>query len=338
MLFRSKLDYGSYQNKLGNDARLGISFYLLDKDNKVIKQDGFNNNLKMPMASTMKLAIALQVLKKVFDEKTLTLEDKIKIVNSDFSPGPPWNTLDRYFFAPWTVEETKTIDELLTIMLRESDNTATDKLLGLIGGPQAVNALMSDLGLDGYCLSSTTKKLLSDYYGFNSEKSFFNIINVCWEFSFEFGAMAMRPTEKSLFTNDHDVCTPDFMVNLISMLIRESKNDKSTWLSNAAKLICFKMEQCGTGLDLIRKGASNYSTHIKTIGDKTGSIGGILNDAAFIQFDNDQWMILSIYTCLSPLERTARTRVVADLTQEILSRNLEYPLQDDTGKRLTSVA
>jgi beta-lactamase class A len=284
----------------------------------------------MPMASTMKVAIALQVLKKVFDEENLRLDDKVKIVNSEFSPGPPWNTLDRYFFTPWETEETKTIDELLTIMLKESDNTATDKLLGLIGGPQAVNDLMSSMGLDGYCLASTTKKLLSDYYGFDSEKSFINILSVCWEF---LSAFKMRPTEKSIFTNDHDVCTPEFMANLVSMLVRESKKDESSWLSKAAKLICSKMEQCGTGIDLIRKGASNYSSHIKTIGDKTGSIGGVINDTAFIQFDNDQWMILSIYTCLSPLERSARSAVIADLTQDILTRNLDYQLQENREKR-----
>jgi beta-lactamase class A len=334
MLFRSKSDYDSYQNKLGNDARLGISFCLLDSNNKVIKQDGFNNNLKMPMASTMKVAIALLVLKKVFDEENLRLDDKVKIVNSDFSPGPPWNTLDRNFFIPWEVEETKMVDDLLTIMLRESDNTATDKLLGLIGGPQAVNDLMSNMGLDGYCLASTTKKLLSDYYGFDSEKSFYNILSVCWEF---LSAFKMRPTEKSIFTNDHDVCTPEFMVNLVSMLVRESKKNESSWLSKAAKLICSKMEQCGTGIDLIRNGASNYSSHIKTIGDKTGSIGGVINDTAFIQFDNDQWMILSIYTCLSPLERSARSAVIADLTQDILTRNLDYQLQKNREKRSTLV-
>lgn len=334
MLFRSKSDYDSYQNKLGDDARLGISFCLLDSNNKVIKQDGFNNNLKMPMASTMKVAIALQVLKKVFDEENLRLDDKIKIVNSDFSPGPPWNTLDRYFFTPWETEETKTIDELLTIMLKEGDNTATDKLLGLIGGPQAVNDLMNSMGLDGYSLASTTKKLLSDYYGFDSEKSLYNILNVCWEF---LSAFDVRPTEKSLFTNDYNVCTPDFMVNLISMLTRESRNDKSSWLAKAAKLICVKMEQCDTGIDLIRKGTSNYSSHIKTFGDKTGGIGGVLNDAAFIQFDNDQWMILSIYTCLSPLERSARMAIIAELTQDILARNLDYQLQENREIRPTLV-
>jgi hypothetical protein len=121
------------------------------------------------------------------------------------------------------------------------------------------------------------------------------------------------------------------------MLIKESRNDDSTWLTKAAKLICVKMEQCETGLDLIRKGTSNYSSHIKTIGDKTGSIGGILNDAAFIQFDNDQWMILSIYTCLSPFERSARMAIIADLTQNILTRNLDYQLQENKEKIPTLV-
>lgn len=312
-------DYNSFQGRLGNDARLGISFSLLDAEGKIIKQDGFNNKIKMPMASTMKVAIALLICKKVFDEKSMRLDDKIKITNADFSPGPPWNPLDRYFFTPWKVEDEKTVDELITIMLRDSDNTATDILLGLAGGPQAVNNLMSSMGLDGYCLSSTTKKLLSDYYGFNSEKSFFNILSVCREF---LSGFKMRPTEKSIFTNDHDVCTPEFMSNLLTLLVSESKKEEATWLAKAAKLICSKMEGCKTGVDLIRKGAAGYSSHIRLIGDKTGSLGGVLNDAAFILFDNNQWMILSIYTCLSPVEISARRAVIADLAGEIVGRNV----------------
>lgn len=46
-------------------------------------------------------------------------------------------------------------------------------------------------------------------------------------------------------------------------------------------------------------------------------------------------MILSIYTCLSPLEKTARSAVIADLTQDILTRNLEYQFQENGEKRLT---
>lgn len=317
-------NYQLFQNQLGKDAKLGVSFSLLDKDGLQIKKDGFNEKSAMPMASTLKIGVALAVLKRVYFDRSLNLDAEINFNNMDFSPGPPWNTLDRYFFLPWGVKVTKTVDELLTIMLSESDNTATDKLLNLLGGPSSVNCLMNELGITGYNLTSNVRKLLSDFYSFNSDKSLFNICQVLWEF---LSAYKMRVTEKSLYTNQQNTCTPECMHDLVMLLIIESERNAPTWLSQSARILCDKMQLCTTGSNLIRAGTSLYSSFINKIGDKSGSMGGVLNDVAFIQFNNGQWMIFSIYTCLSPQERQVREKIISDITKEILLRNFECKLE-----------
>lgn len=321
MFFGSKSDNTVFEKRLGDGAKLAYSFCLLEPNGKIIKKEGFRHTENMPMASIMKVPVALLVLQKVFLTKDFSLTDLVKIKNTDFTPGPPWNTLDRYFFIPWEIEETRTIDELLTLMLRESDNTATDKLLGLVGGVDAVNDLMRSLHLEGYSLHSTTRQLLSNYFEFNPLKTPSNILSVGWEL---LSGFTMRATEKSLFIQNNDVCTPDFMVNLMTMLTQALHGEGPSWLGAAAKILFDKMQQCVTGLDMVRKSANPYGSHIKRIGDKTGSIGGIVNDAAFIQFDNEEWMILSIHTCFSPLEKAARTAVIADLAADLLEKNLNY--------------
>jgi beta-lactamase class A len=338
MFFAPSKNYSSWQTGLGQTARLGVSCLVLSENGNILKREGFNENICMPMASIMKIAIALFVLKNVFAENKLRLEQEIELVNSDFCPGNPWNTLDYYYFIPWQTSAKKTLAELLTIMLQESDNTASDKLLSLVGGPSAVNHFMHDLGFTDFHLNSTLKVLLSDYYGINTDKTLFNIFTTCKEF---FTAFTIRPTENTLFAQNHDVCTPACMSELLRMLVHNAQQDCDTWLVKAAKWIYQAMEGCRTGLALIRKGADAYQDKIGRIGDKSGSLGGIMNDTAFIEFNNKSWLIISIFTNLSPLEKQAREAIIAGLTADLLERNINYfqsesnlPCNSDTAPSL----
>jgi beta-lactamase class A len=90
-----------------------------------------------PMQSVFKLPIAIEVLHQV-DDKKLDLSRVVALDRSDARGGP--GTLI-------TVPSKKTIRELLEAMIITSDNTATDKLLSIIGGPRVVDARMRSLGV-----------------------------------------------------------------------------------------------------------------------------------------------------------------------------------------------
>jgi beta-lactamase class A len=90
------------------------------------------------MQSVFKLPIAIEVLHQV-DDKKLDLARVVELGPSDARGGP--GTLIK-------VPAKKTVRELLEPMIITSDNTATDKLLSLLGGPRVVEARMRSLGIE----------------------------------------------------------------------------------------------------------------------------------------------------------------------------------------------
>ena len=308
--------------KLGDGAKLGVQFYLLDSGGAVLTETGYQPDAMLPMASTKKVAIALAVLKRVFEAKDLDLNTQINIINSQFSAGRPTNTLDRYFFIPWDVTERRTVDQLLTYMLTESDNSSTDVLLELAGGKDKVNQLMKDLNITGHNLSFSSKVLLANYFGTTTDKSFSNICKTLYEF---LSAYSLRPTEVSMVQSEIDVCTPKMMADLLKLLVH-ALGKKESWIGKAAEVIFTKMEHCLTGNTVIKEGAKDFLPYAKSFGSKQGGLGGIRNDSAFLHLNDGRWVILSIHTCLSGLPLASRDAVIADLSKSLLIKYCDLPV------------
>ncbi len=303
------INFSDLEKQLGQGAKLGVSMYLLGHDGRVIAQEGYESDRTLPMASTKKIAIALLVFKRILVENKFNLSDEIIFNDCDFVPGPPTNPLDQYFFNLSSDYPTqiRTIEELLILMLTKSDNSASDKLLNLVGGPVAVNAFISELGISGYNITRTSRQLLGDYYGITPEKS----SNNCKLFLHELAiAYTIHKTEDVMFSAGEDCCTPQAMSQLICLLYSASTKADNLWVSVAANHICEIMKMCKTGVNRIRKGVSTLSD-VEYIGNKTGSLGGIANDTAFIQFQDKQCAIVTIYTYLSPLSLEEREGVMA---------------------------
>src|SRR3990167_8103816 len=160
----------------------------------------------------------------------------------------------------------KTVKELLTYMLTESDNTSTDVLLEFVGGPAAVNQLIKDLNIPGHHLTFSSKELLAEYFGFSVEKSPINISEVLKELPF---AYSLHSAEKSMVKSESDMCTPKMMADLLKLLIKEHSK-KESWLGRAADLIFDIMQYCSTGDTLIKKGVSNLMPFASAFGSKQG--------------------------------------------------------------------
>jgi len=95
-----------------------------------------------PMMSVFKLPIAVAALVDV-DQGVLRLDQAIPITASELRHGGP-------IAEAWTRgEKAPSVETMLTRMLQDSDNTAGDKLLALLGGGASVTARLHNLGLDG---------------------------------------------------------------------------------------------------------------------------------------------------------------------------------------------
>ena len=94
---------------------------------------------QMETMSTIKIPLMVEVLQQV-KAGTLKLTDKYAFAQADSQPGT--GTIQR--LDPGAV---MTVKDLITMMIIVSDNTATEVLFRMVGGPDAVNARMDALGL-----------------------------------------------------------------------------------------------------------------------------------------------------------------------------------------------
>ncbi len=95
-----------------------------------------------PMMSVFKLPIAVAALVDV-DQGLLRLDQAIPITASELRHGGP-------IAEAWARgAKAPSVETMLTRMLQDSDTTAGDKLLALLGGGASVTARLHNLGVDG---------------------------------------------------------------------------------------------------------------------------------------------------------------------------------------------
>src|SRR4029077_20409958 len=94
---------------------------------------------QMETMSTIKIPLMIEVLEQIKAGK-FKLTDKYTFVEKDSQPGT--GTIQRLDYGA-----VMTGKDLLTMMIIASDNTATEVLYRMVGGPDAVNARMQTLGL-----------------------------------------------------------------------------------------------------------------------------------------------------------------------------------------------
>ncbi len=94
---------------------------------------------QMETMSTIKIPLMIEALEQVKAGK-FKLTDKYTFAEKDSQPGT--GTIQR--LDPGAV---MTVKDLITMMIIVSDNTATEVLYRMVGGPDAVNARMQAMGL-----------------------------------------------------------------------------------------------------------------------------------------------------------------------------------------------
>ncbi len=111
----------------------------------------FNGTSPLPLFSVFKLPLAVAVLKDV-EEGKLRLDQKIRVAPEEAAPGAKANT------ELWSKPVELTITELIGLSISRSDNTSSDKLLELVGGPSAVTERMRALGLRKIEIKATVRE------------------------------------------------------------------------------------------------------------------------------------------------------------------------------------
>lgn len=135
-------------------GRVGVSAILLETGETLASLKPSDH---FPMQSVYKLPISMAVIKQV-DAGKLKLDQKVQVTNEDFiGPNAHSPVRDKY---PAGTE--MTVTELIRFALSESDGTASDVLMKLAGGPVAVQAYVSDLGILDWKIVDTEKAFAQD--------------------------------------------------------------------------------------------------------------------------------------------------------------------------------
>ncbi len=91
-----------------------------------------NGNVALPLYSVFKLPVAITVLKDV-EANRLKVDQTVHVTPDEIVPGTPENT------ALYRNPVDYTVAQLIEFSISRSDNTSTDKLLQLVGGPRRVS-------------------------------------------------------------------------------------------------------------------------------------------------------------------------------------------------------
>jgi beta-lactamase class A len=137
--------------KLSDRAGGEVSIYVIHVEtNKSASVEGAK---QLPLYSVFKLPLAITVLKEV-EAGRLRLDQKVEITPADVAPGWQGNT------DLWRQLGERSIAELLELSIVRSDNTSSDKLLQLVGGPAAVTENMRSLGLGNINIRTAVREFV----------------------------------------------------------------------------------------------------------------------------------------------------------------------------------
>jgi beta-lactamase class A len=120
-------------------------------------QVGHRTDRDWYLASTVKIPLAVAVLQKVEDGE-LSLEQELQLAESDFVDGSGellWHEPGDRF----------TIDELIGHSIRDSDSTATDMLIRLLGEESLNQQIRTDMVPEGFGPITTILQVRYDAYG-----------------------------------------------------------------------------------------------------------------------------------------------------------------------------
>ncbi|TNF40402.1 MAG: class A beta-lactamase [Cytophagales bacterium] len=251
-----------------------------------------NSEEHFPMASIFKIPIVLAALRRV-QAGDLTLDTILDVSPDKYVMS---EVISVTFIHPGI---SLSLANLIEVMITHSDNTATDIVQEVAGGPQAVTAFLKELGIEGMTVDRNTAGFMKDFYGFDSGLE--NIMQaVKYSMADPVGSNAPKPE----FERDmRDQSTPTAMMTLLSKLGKGEVLNKEL-----TDFILGVMSRTSTGpgriKGLLPKGIP--------VAHKTGTIGGVSNDAGFITLPDGGKMVLSVFTKSSSTPMPDRDRAIAE--------------------------
>ncbi len=284
----------------GSGGVVGLAALHLESGRRV----ALRGNERFPMASTFKVPVAVELLRRV-DAGEVSLDEMATLRPQDLHPGS--GTVTSLFNKPGVALSMR---NLLELMLLISDNSATDLVLSRAGGGAAVTARMKTLGIEGIDVSRPTVNLIADWAGVKSLPHESDWSPELWTRLLQSIPEADRRNAAAAFEKDpRDTATPDAMVDLLAHIHRKSLHKPET-----AELLLDIMRRCQTG-ELRLKGILPSGT---VVAHKTGTIGGTTNDVGIVTLPQGAGHVaIAVFVKASSRPVAERERVIAQLSRAV---------------------
>jgi beta-lactamase class A len=271
-----------------------------------------NRQQKFPMQSVYKLPIAIAVLQRV-DERKISLDQSVTITKQDFSAGnnPIIKDIkgDRAQF---------TVRDLLKRMMDVSDNTASDVLMRLIGGPSQVNQTLVKLGIRNVRVDRLERQLQPDSVGlktFQPEWSDAKVLKAAIE---QVPATVQQTALQKYLTDPRDTATPAGLVDLLSKLQR-----KKLLSAKSTTVLLQMMTNSKSGPQRLKAGLPRNWL----IAHKTGTGADVLgvsvatNDVGIITSPQGKRIAIAVMIPGSKAPLEERERLMARVVEMVVQAN-----------------
>ena len=262
----------------------------------------FNGDRHFPMASVSKVPMALEFLRRV-DLGEIDPTETIEVTTREFRAG--YSPL-----AEWSGARSVrlTVDSLFTLMLAVSDNTATDVILNMSGGPEAATRRIRDLGVEGVAVDRSEARTFADLVGLPDTIPESELYRYQYFRLRDRLPEAHRQAARERYgTDPRDTATPEGMTDLL-LTIQEGARlsvESRAWILDV-------LGRAESGRRRMR-GLLPSSTFVA---HKTGTMGGAINDVGIVALpEGAGHLIVSVF--VNTLRSTAwrRERTIAEMTR-----------------------
>jgi beta-lactamase class A len=271
-----------------------------------------NGDKTYPMASTYKVPILVEIFYQRSEGK-LTLDERIEVNPSDVHPG---GTIALLLDGPGLQ---MSIHNLIQLMMRVSDNSATDILLAKVGGAANVTARMKSLGLDSIRVDRSTLEMIMDQEGVDYATYGKLPIAQLRERMAAVDAQTAARANEQFNKTEKDVASPRHMTALLDQIYRGQIVDRAS----SDEIIEF-MSHSMVGQARI-PGLLPDGTRVVY---KTGSISGSSNATGIIYLPKGDHLVVTVFTRDAKASPGERERVIAEISRYAY----DYFLANPTGQ------
>jgi beta-lactamase class A len=277
-------------------GEVGIAIKHLESGTEIL----VNADKTYPMASTFKLPLLVELYYEKAAGK-LSLEDRIEVMPSDLHIGS--GVMIAQFDPPGVQLN---IRNLINLMMRISDNSAADILLGRAGIAN-VTSRMKALGLNSIRVDRTAQEMILNQSGLDYAK---------------YGTLPVRQVRKLLDAVDattaarandqfnrteKDVAKPSDMNRILEKLYLGEIVDRET-----SDEIIDILKECQTGTARI----PGLLPADVVVAHKSGTIGGSVNDTGIVFLPyNAGHLAVTVFMKDAKATTADRERVIADVTR-----------------------